>query len=252
MVAPGPLALGAPRPLARRLLTIEGVRALILLSLVAAAGLAFAQAAPSAPPAGADQCVVLDDFSASKVGEFPAGWEVRKDEGKRAYTVAEEGGRRFLRAVSKGLGVQAARETPDWNLDTHPILAWAWRPREFPRGADERESSTNDSALAVYMGVPHSKVRGPKAVKYVWSEKVPAGTRLSSNANLTQVRVLRTGAPASREAWVEERVNVRDHWKAAFKESETPKPGGIAVLTDADDTKSTAAGDYANFRACRG
>ena len=26
----------------------------------------------------------------------------------------------------------------------------------------------------------------------------------------------------------------------------------IAVLTDADDTKSTAQGDYADFRACKG
>lgn len=30
-----------------------------------------------------------------------------------------------------------------------------------------------------------------------------------------------------------------------------PKPAGIAVLTDADDTRSRAAGDYANFLACR-
>jgi len=30
-----------------------------------------------------------------------------------------------------------------------------------------------------------------------------------------------------------------------------PKPEGIGVLTDADDTESSAAGDYANFRACR-
>jgi len=26
---------------------------------------------------------------------------------------------------------------------------------------------------------------------------------------------------------------------------------GIAVLTDSDDTKSSAAGDYADFRACK-
>jgi hypothetical protein len=101
------------------------------------------------------------------------------------------------------------------------------------------------------MAVPHSKIRGPRAVKYVWSEKVPVGTRLSSNSGLTQVRVLRSGPSKARDAWVEERVNVRDEWKAAFKESDTPRPGGIAVLTDADDTRSTAAGDYANFRACR-
>ena len=36
-----------------------------------------------------------------------------------------------------------------------------------------------------------------------------------------------------------------------FGENETPKPAGIAVLTDSDDTKSTAEGDYATFRICR-
>jgi hypothetical protein len=88
-------------------------------------------------------------------------------------------------------------------------------------------------------------------VKYIWSEKVPAGTRLTSNKGLTQVRVLKSGAPPASDVWIDEKVNVLRDWKAAFKASETPKVGGIAVLTDADDTKSTASGDYANFRACR-
>jgi len=236
------------RPLARRWLPQFVVRLLVLLALLAAAGLTVARAAP---PAASTDCIVLDDFSRARVGEFPPGWEVRKDDGKEVYRVREEGHRRFLQAVAKGLGIQAGRETERWDLTTYPVLAWSWRPREFPRGADERESDTNDSALAVYMAVPHSKIRGPRAVKYVWSEKVPVGTRLSSNSGLTQVRVLRSGPAKSRDAWVEERVNVRDEWKAAFKESDTPRPGGIAVLTDADDTRSTAAGDYANFRACR-
>ena len=237
------------RPLARGLLWLQDVRLLVLFALLLAAGLAFAQASPPAAPA--NDCIVLDNFSRSPVGQFPVGWEVRKDEGKSVYRVAEDNGRRFLRAVSEGLGIQAARQTESWNLATHPVLAWSWRPRQFPQGADERKSETNDSALAVYMAVPHSKIRGPKAVKYIWSEKVPVGTHLTSNAGLTQVRVLRSGAPASKDAWVEERVNVLQDWQAAFKESQTPKPGGIAVLTDADDTKSTAAGDYANFRACK-
>jgi hypothetical protein len=36
-----------------------------------------------------------------------------------------------------------------------------------------------------------------------------------------------------------------------FGETPAPKPAGIAVLTDSDDTRSTASGDHANFRACR-
>jgi len=208
-------------------------------------------AGAASPHAAEEACIVLDDFARATAGQFPADWKPRKDEGREIYRVREEGSQRFLHAEAKGTGIQAGRETPTWDLAKYPILTWSWRPREFPRGADERNSATNDSALAVYVAVPHSKVRGPKAVKYVWSEKLPVGTRLESNGGLTQARVLRSGVPASREAWVEERVNALQEWKAAFKESGTPKVGGIAVLTDADDTKSTAAGDYANFRACR-
>ena len=194
-------------------------------------------------------CVTLEDFKNASVGEFPAGWKVRKDAGREVYKVAEEGGLRFLRAVSKGLGVQAGRETKGWDLTARPVLAWSWRPRQLPKGADEREPSKNDSALAVYMLVEHSRVAGPKAVKYIWSERVPIGTHLTSNNGLTQVRVLRSGPPAG-GGWTEERVNVLEDFRKYFEEKGTPKPEGIAVLTDADDTKSTAAGDYANFRAC--
>jgi Protein of unknown function (DUF3047) len=197
---------------------------------------------------GAGECLVIDNFAKATVGEFPPGWEVRKDTGKQVYAVQAEGDRRFLHAHAKGLGVQAAKPY-DWDLNTHPILTWMWRPKEFPRGADERHGK-NDSAVAVYMLVDYSRVRGPKAVKYIWSEKVPAGTRLNSNKGLTQVRVLRSGADKQGQ-WVEERVNVRDDYLKFFSEKEVPKPAGIAVLTDSDDTSSSAQGDYANLRVCR-
>jgi hypothetical protein len=194
-------------------------------------------------------CITLEDFRNAAVGEFPAGWKARKDSGREVYQVAEAEGIRFLRAVAKGVGIQAGRETKGWSLDARPVLAWSWRPRQFPKGADEREPAGNDSALAVYMLVEHSRVTGPKAVKYIWSERVPAGTRLTSNNGLTQARVLRTGAPNG-DGWTEERVNVLEDFQKSFEEKGAPTPAGIAVLTDADDTRSTAAGDYANFRAC--
>ena len=196
-----------------------------------------------------DDCLTIADFAKDPVGTFPSDWKVRKDAGQSVYTVQEESGRRYLQAVSKGFGIQAAL-AHEWDLDAYPVLAWSWRPRVFPTGADERNSSTNDSVLAVYMLVPYSRIRGPKAVKYIWSERVPPGTRLSSNGGLTQVQVLRSGNE-KRGEWVDERVNVRADYKQLFGEGETPKPAGIAVLTDSDDTGSSAEGDYANFRICR-
>ncbi len=209
--------------------------------------LALLAAAPAA--AQAPECVTLEDFAKSRAGEFPVDWKPRKDAGKDVYKVMEDKGLRFLHALSKGLGIQAAKQV-EWDLGQYPMLAWSWRPREFPKGGDERDSGTNDSSLAVYMLVPYSRITGPKAMKYIWSEKVPVGIHLNSNYGLTQVLVLRSGAPG-KDDWVEEKVDALADYKKFFGESDTPKPAGIAVLTDADDTRSTAQGDYANFRACR-
>jgi len=198
-------------------------------------------------PASGDDCIVLENFSKAVVGEFPAGWKVRKETGRQAYVVNEDAGVRFLRARTEKLGIQAAHQV-EWNLDEYPMLAWRWRPVTFPVGADER-TSRNDSVLAVYLLVPYSTVRGPQAVKYVWSDVVPVGTQLESNLGLTKVRVLRSGR--EKTDWTDEKVDVRADFLAAFGVSKAPTPAGIAVLTDSDDTGSTATGDYAEFRACR-
>jgi Protein of unknown function (DUF3047) len=195
----------------------------------------------------AQECIALEDFSAGKVGELPPGWKLRADEGRGVYTIREEGGRRYLHAVSQGIGIQAAKEIT-WDLARYPVLTWSWRPVEFPTGADERNSKTNDSAVAVYGVFPH-RMGSVRSVKYVWSAVVPIGTRLNSNMGLTQVRVLRTGTQ-NKGRWTDERVNLLDDYRKYFDVSDTPKPAGIAVLTDADDTKSRAQGDYASFRAC--
>jgi hypothetical protein len=225
----------------------RGMTRIVVLAL--AALLAVPALLPDSRATAQSGCVTLEDFRSAPIGELPPNWNVRKDEGREVYKVAEEGRLRFLRAVSKGLGIQAARETKGWDLAARPVLAWSWRPRQFPKGADERDPAGNDSPLAVYVLVEHSRITGPKAVKYIWSERVPAGTHLTSNNGLTQVRVLRTGAPSGK-GWTAERVNVLEDFQKYFEEKGTPKPAGIAVLTDADDTKSVAAGDYASFRAC--
>jgi hypothetical protein len=195
----------------------------------------------------AQECVALEDFSAGKVGELPPGWKLRADEGRGVYSIQEAGGRRYLHAASQGIGIQAAKEMT-WDLARYPVLMWSWRPVEFPAGGDERNSKTNDSALAVYGVFPH-RMGSVRSVKYVWSAVVPIGTRLDSNMGLTQVRVLRTGTE-NKSRWTDERVNLLDDYRKYFSVSDTPKPAGIAVLTDADDTRSRAQGDYASFRAC--
>jgi hypothetical protein len=197
--------------------------------------------------AASTECVPLEDFSRGRSGEFPPEWKPREESGRPVYSIREEGGRRFLRAVAHRIGIQAGREVT-WDLEAYPVLAWSWRPIEFPKDSDERKSATNDSAVSVYAVFPTSPA-SVKSVKYTWSRVVPAGTHLTSSVGKTQVRVLRSGAQAGQ--WVEERVNVREDYRKYFGGGRVPKPAGIAVLTDSDDTASQAQGDYADFRVCR-
>jgi hypothetical protein len=197
---------------------------------------------------GAQDCVTVENFSKGKIGEFPPDWKPRKDSGREVYSIQEGDGLRFLHALARGLGIQAARQY-EWEPKVYPVLAWSWRPVEFPKGSDERQSKTNDSAVAVYAVFPHSPW-SVKSLKYIWSAVVPVGTRLDSSAGLTQALVIQSGTERKGQ-WTEERVNVLEDYKKFFSETDTPKASGIAVLTDSDDTKSVAQGDYSNFRVCK-
>jgi hypothetical protein len=202
-----------------------------------------------APPrAGlAADCQPITDFGQYTVGDYPADWKPKEEGAREIYKVLEQGGVRFIRATARSTGLQIGREF-DWNLEAFPVLAWKWRPQLFPHGADERESGRNDSPLGVYAVFPHSRV-SVKTVKYVWSGQAPAGATSTASRGLTRMLVLRSGERTG-AAWVEESVNVAQDYRRLFGEAPAQGPRGIALLTDADDTKSAAVGDYGDFRVC--
>jgi hypothetical protein len=223
------------------LLKGSGMRILVTLALVV-----ILAAVPLATPAAEGPCRVVADFSRDAAGTFPGSWRPREAGAKEIYRVLEEGGVRFVRATAEGTGLQMGLEF-DWDLASHPVLAWMWRPREFPSGADERQGGKNDSVLGVYAVFPHTPMT-VKTVKYVWSTRAPVGATASASRGLTRMRVLRSGKAES-TAFVREAVSVAEDYQRLFGDAPAG-PKGIAVLTDADDTKSRAVGDYAGFRVC--
>lgn len=236
-----------------------------------------------AVPLSAEQCIILEDFSSSTLNKFPNGWKPREGAGKSVYVVTKEGDMFFVRAKaagarSEGNGIEADRAVK-WNIQEHPILRWKWRPRAFPRGADEY-SGKDDSALGVYIGfcppedlslcerslkgqlgwsdrIAMPKLlfsKGAGSLKYIWSERLAKGFEFDQRRKA--VKVLESGAPPNRDRWVEERVDVASDYRRRFGVDHVLNPIGISILTDSDDTQSenasnVAEGDYADFRLCR-
>jgi len=132
-------------------------------------------------------------------------------------------------------------------LNEYPMLRWKWRAVTFPDGTNEREKKGNDSVLGIYVVFSYWPVR---AIKYVWSDTIPAGSSFDSpHASGAKIVVVASGRESS-DAWVTEERNVLEDYRHFFGETEkNPVSKGIAILTDADNTHSHAVGDYAEIEA---
>jgi hypothetical protein len=222
------------------------------------AGLGFllpsAQAAPGQDKLVCDR--VIDDFTGSKVGAFPAGWrtkdasEMPLAKSKNLYVVEADGKRRVLHAVFRDEAITIGKSVPGWDLEAYPVLQWQWKAITLPNGGNEDSMSANDCAASVYslwdIGFPFYV----DSLKYTWSSTLKVGTDLKKRLGHDYVRVMQSGV-AARARWQTVRANVKDDHSRLFGEKEPRAPSGIAVLTDADATESEAEAYYADFRLCR-
>jgi hypothetical protein len=183
------------------------------------------------------------NFENDEGGKFPAGWSSRDRENTgRVYSVRIEEGQRFLHADARGISVPIGYEKT-WNLKAFPILRWRWRPLVFPEGADERKKSGNDNVLSVYVVCGGWPI--PRSIKYTWSDTLPAGTVFDSPlSGRTKIIVVRSGRSMAGK-WVAEERNVLADYRGLFGGREkNPSARAILILTDSDDTRTRAAGDY--------
>lgn len=187
-------------------------------------------------------------FDSDPVGRLPKGWETRGNSDRPVYQIKEEaGGNRYLEAKSKSTDVQvgagiegAARE--------FPILSWRWRVWEFPRGGDERNSRTLDSAASVY-AVFGSRLL-PRILKYVWSTGAPVGTSFNHPNSSRMVIMVVSSGSGSRGQWQSVSRDLVSDYKKAFGSS-PPNLIAIGVKTDSDSTRTSAEADYDDIRLMR-
>jgi len=185
-------------------------------------------------------------FSGSDAGDFPADWKTRERAGKLVYTVREDAGGSFLHAESKS-DSHTIGHPLSLDLREYPFLRFSWRAVSLPPGGNEREKSTNDGALGIYV-VFEGWSMPPRSIKYVWSTTLPVGTVAESPySKKARIVVLRSGSGDTGK-WINEKVNVLEDFRRFFGGNDVPRVRGIGILTDSDNTASTSSGDYRSFR----
>jgi hypothetical protein len=181
----------------------------------------------------------VEDFSSFEEGSFPEGWKSRGGEGSEVYRVRSDH-EPYLEAHAKQSAVTIAKDCK-YELTEYPYLSWQWRVIELPKGGDERYKKTGDSAAAIYV-IFEGRLR-PKNIKYVWSASLPRGTTTESPYNSKTKIVVIQNQSSSMAEWISEKVNVYADYQRLFG-GETESVQAIGLMSDSDNTQSTAVAHY--------
>ncbi|MCC7263802.1 MAG: DUF3047 domain-containing protein [Candidatus Latescibacteria bacterium] len=193
--------------------------------------------------------LILEDFSSTPVGQLPQGWKWRdKDAEKpKPYQVEGNAGRRYLAARDTGSSVILGKDIA-WDLHTYPILTWCWRVNALPPGGDERFDSTNDSAAGLYMIYTTTWLAVPRQIKYVWSSTLEEGSSGRRNKVARPFFVVVESGDRNLGHWAFEQVDLVADYRRFYEKNPPERSMGLAVLTDANSTRSYAEAFYAELR----
>jgi hypothetical protein len=189
-------------------------------------------------------------FSAEKdtmVGAFPYEWKVLRGKGT-TYTVKKESSGNVLHALSNS-GNTTIIKRFNCSLNECSFLSWKWKAVKLPPGGNETEKRKNDSVAGIYVSFKSGLFF--KALKYVWSTTLPKGTSTQSPySSSVKIIVLESGQDTPGK-WVFEQVNIKEDAKRYFGDGLT-EINGLGIMTDSDNTESTAEAYYADIRLTHG
>jgi hypothetical protein len=232
-----------------------GARKFLYLIFIAA--MAFNRS--SNANSGNDSIVIENFENYSAKNNFLNVWLLRddnKNEASNDYKIISEENNNFLSAKSNGTSIQIAKKI-NWDIKSYPVLSWKWRANKLPDEANENAKGKNDSGASIYILFQRSnipflswKYQPVNVIKYVWSTKLPAGdivrkqkTKAGKIIYEGHFFVIESGNE-NLGKWITEKRNVLEDYKKVFKESPKNDPYLFAILSDSNDTKSSAAADY--------
>jgi hypothetical protein len=199
--------------------------------------------------AGTDMMIhrVIDTFSTcvASNGVTPCGWYSTQNN-IAMFSLVNERGNQFVRIKTYGgnttIGVKAC-----FNPEEYPYLSWRWRVFTLPAGGTENVRSRSDSGGGVYV-IFHGTMRLNRIIKYVWSATLKKGCVTESPFNSRTKIVVLESANSDNNigTWIDEKVNILEDYKKNFN-APPVLVDAIAIMTDADNTKSVAEADYDDF-----
>ncbi len=186
--------------------------------------------------------IIIDDFESG----LKAGWERKDFEGKTSYEVVKEKNGHVLKAVSDGSATGLIYKYK-YDVNEYPILTWRWKIEKIIKKGDAYTKEGDDYAARVYVIFPHWIPFKTRSINYIWANKLPKGAHTPNTYYKKAILLAVESGPENIGKWITEERNVYEDYKKLFGE-EPRMAGGVAIMTDTDQTGEKAVSYYDDIR----
>ncbi|MFH1777093.1 MAG: DUF3047 domain-containing protein [Candidatus Omnitrophota bacterium] len=134
-----------------------------------------------------------------------------------------------------------------------PMISWQWKVLKFPEketidGTKKGWIEKDDYAGRVYVIFPSWIFTHTKSIEYIWDESLPEGTILSSPYFHNIKLIVAQSGREKIGKWIFEEHNIYEDYNKAFGTFPSDYVGAIALMTDTDNTLSTAETLYKDIK----
>ena len=189
--------------------------------------------------------IIIDDYKSG----LSSRWEGKSFSGETRYSVTTEDNIKCIRAVSNA-SASALIYKIKYETKEYPFLSWQWKVSNMLKKGNAHKKEGDDYPARVYVIFPSILFWKTKAINYIWSSTLPEGTAVPNPFTANDKMIAVESGEKNVGKWVTEERNVFEDYKKQFGE-EPPKAGGIAIMTDTDNTGESATACYGPIRIMR-
>lgn len=178
-------------------------------------------------------------------------WQEKVFKDRVLYTIETKQQDGFLKAASRSASSGIFYRL-GFNPKKYPFISWKWKVLKFPE-KNKQEAllsawiEKDDYAARVYVIFPSVFFSRTQCLEYVWDKDLPAAKIMTSPYFKNIKIIVAESGAADLGKWVFVERNIREDYKRAFGR-EPGSVGAVAIMTDSDNTLSTAEADYDEIR----
>ncbi|MBU1006497.1 MAG: DUF3047 domain-containing protein [Candidatus Omnitrophica bacterium] len=137
-----------------------------------------------------------------------------------------------------------------------PMISWQWKVAKFPeKGPKDSVNADNESswiekddyAARVYVIFPSLIFSKTKCIEYIWDKDLAEGTVMTS-PYFRNIKLIVAESGPNLGQWVGEERNIYEDYKKVFGKPPRANVGAIALMTDTDNTLSSAEASYKDIK----